>query len=141
MAAALVLNEGAILLTMWELGLSDPLGSTQKIGLIVDPITPTASSVYGDFTLGSGDGLDPVVIANGTWQTPTIVSGKAVSIYGSPTPFTWTYTGLTVVIYGYLAFDVGGPKGLWCEMYTTPRTLNTGDGLAEQLTFSGGACV
>ncbi len=141
MGAALVLNTGAILLTEWELGLGSAGSSTQKVGLITAPISPTASSVYSDFTLGAGDGLDPVTIVNGTWQTPTIVSGKATSVYGSPTPFTWTYTGaMPVSIYGYLAYDVAAPTGMWCEIYGTVRVLNSGDGLSEQLTFSGGAC-
>lgn len=138
MANLVVPNEGAIHLLNFTLGRVLVGSSTQKVGLYLNNITPVPGSVYADFVIATGSGMDPQTITPGTWSSPTIVSDRASSFYGSPTPFSFTNGGSTVTAYGYLVFDSSGPTVLWAQVFDAPRVLNPGDILNEQLNLTGG---
>jgi hypothetical protein len=88
-------------------------------------ITPTSSSVVGDFTETSFTGYNSVTLSRATWQTPTVV-GSSAQIQYNTSSITWTCSGSGDTIYGAFILD-GSGNLVWAEPFTAPRTLANGD--------------
>ena len=97
--------------------------------------TPVASLVASDFTEADFTGYTSKSLTRALWNAATIVSGAAVSTYGS-SPQTWTCGATGNTIYGY--YVVGATSGtlLWAELFASPIVLTNGLTLGVTPTFS-----
>ena len=94
----------------------------------------TSTSVEGDFTLCDFTGYATKTLTRGNWTDPTSISGKANTTY--PTQ-TWTCSGGSNDIYGYLV--IGGTSNvlLWGETFVDPIPISSGNSYSLDLTLTG----
>lgn len=121
--ALVVANVGELLLLEWSLkSTSTPENLILK--LYKNDVTPSQSSVAGDFTVADFTGYSNKTLSRGSWASPTTVSNKASTSYAAQ---TFTNSGTAQTIYGY--YVVGATSGtlIWAERFSAARTLNNGD--------------
>lgn len=89
-------------------------------------VTPTQSSVAGDFTESDFTSYVSKALTRAGFNAATTVSNKASSTYG--TAQTWT-AGSSQVVYG--SYAVGATSGvlLWAELFSSAVSLVSGDTL------------
>lgn len=87
--------------------------------------TLTQASVYADLTLATFGGYSAVTLTRGSWVTPTIVSGVAVSTY-TTTPQIWTVSSGSETIYGYAIVTASSPKIIYVEKFSSPVAVAAG---------------
>lgn len=132
-------NEGAPTLLKFTLGLAAPSSITWGVALYTNNPTLGPGTIYAYLTQASGTGMNSQTVSPSAWGAPTIISNRASSTYGSPTPFNFTNgTGSAITAYGYLVFDATNSLILFCETFASSRTLNPGDELQLTLNFTGG---
>jgi hypothetical protein len=95
------------------------------IHLFNNNYTPVLGSTAENFTETSFSGYSSVAMTRSTWQTAT-TSGSVAQIQFGASPVTWTCTGSGDTIYGAYILD-GSNNLLWAELFTSPRTLASGD--------------
>lgn len=119
--ALVVSNVGELKLLAWALN-GSPENLTLK--LYKNDVTPSQSSVAGDFTVADFTGYVNKTLTSGSWVAPATVSNKAVSSYASQT-FSCT-GGSSQVVYGY--YIVGASSGtlILAERFATSRTMSNG---------------
>jgi hypothetical protein len=92
------------------------------VDLYVNNYQPAQNSTASDFTIASWTGYLAQTFSRSQWNTPTTIADQAVT---TPTvnPFSWTPSGGTGAIYGYLVRSSVTGKVLWAEAFATPYTL------------------
>ncbi|MBS3904776.1 MAG: hypothetical protein KGZ39_05575 [Simkania sp.] len=122
-----------------ELYLMDRLldsGTDLKLALYENNETPDQDSVYADFDLATGDGLDVIKTLSGGWDAAATVSHKAVKAYSAEQSWTCGASGGTV--YGYFIYDDSGtPRLVWAERFGSVKTLVDTDELKLTPTITG----
>lgn len=120
-------GELILLNTLLKLALSTQ--EVQVLHLYNNNTTPTQSSSFGQFRAATFATYAPRTLTRSLWNTAVSVSNKAESSYGT-IPQSWTCGSSGDVVYGYYVSN-GNPTVtsglLWAELFTTPRTLATGD--------------
>jgi len=97
--------------------------------LFKNNLTPTQATVYADLTLATFGGYSAVTLTRGTWTSPTIISDKAVSTWGT-TPTFWTVTSGSETIYGYAMVTASSPVIRGIERFASPVAVSAGGILA-----------
>lgn len=87
--------------------------------------TLTQATVYADLTLATFGGYSPVTLTRGSWVTPTISSGVAVSTY-TTTPQVWTVSSGSETIYGYAIVTASSPVIRYVEKFASPVAVAAG---------------
>lgn len=101
-----VTNSGELLLLMWAIkSTSTPENLTLK--LFRTDVTPSDTSVAGDFTEANFTNYTAKTLSRSGWSDPSTVAGKASITYSSAQSWTCGSTGNTV--YGY--YVVGATSG------------------------------
>lgn len=96
------------------------------MGLYVNDVTPTITSVPGDFTLAQFTGWQPAILYRGQWSEPVASGDEVVMQYGT-SPITVFNGGADpVTIRGVIL--VGGTSGLlfFARRFDTPLVLAYG---------------
>lgn len=116
-------NVGELLLLTWAVK-STTTPENMVLKLYKNNYTPVAGSVAADFTEADFSGYSAATLSRGNWGTPTTVSGKATSVYGSAQTFT---AGSSQTVYGY--YVVGATSGtlIFAERFTTAKPLESSD--------------
>jgi hypothetical protein len=99
----------------------------QILKLYTNNVTPNSTFVAASLTEATFTGYAARTLTRSVWNAAVSVSNKAESSYGT-TPQSWTCgsTGQTVNGY-YVQSNGSGSQVLWAELFTTPRTLASGD--------------
>lgn len=112
------------------LGVDEPF----SLHLFKNNVTPTTSSVAGDFTEANFSGYSSVVLSRASWVTPTTVSTVAQTTY-TGSSLTWTCSGSGNTIYGSYILD-GSSHLVWAELFPDVKTLSNGDTLNYMPVFT-----
>lgn len=129
--ALVVANVGELLLLNRALRLSNQENLVLK--LYKNDVTPSASSVAGDFTECDFSGYSSITLANGTWAAASTSGGKATSSYGEQ---TFTSSGGSQTVYG--VYVVGATSGTlyYAERFSTAKTVTSGDSVVYNPTLT-----
>lgn len=134
--AAVILNEGKLLLLQYSLGNLNGGSATWKCALYINNLAPAATNVFADFTLATFTGSTPKTLTPASWSSPTIITNRAVSDYDVGTPLNWKNTGSVQTVYGYIVYNTSS-IGYWAELFGASRTLNFNEDLDLVLQFRG----
>lgn len=117
-------------------------GEDWNLCLFVSNITPAETDVAATYTAieaaFTGYARKPLLrqVGAGHWAAPT--SGSPSGSWSAETAVakstyatqTWTNTGSTVTVYGYFYLGATSGKLIFCELFPSAYTLNTGDSLS-----------
>lgn len=131
--ALVVANVGENQLMTWALkGTSVTENLTLK--LYTNNYTPVAGSTAGSFTECAVSGYSAKTLSRASWGDPsTNGSGKAEMAYASQT-FTFTGSG---TIYGYYIVSASGAVLMWAELFSSARSVASGDSLTITPKITG----
>ncbi len=103
-------------------------GKDLTLKLFVTDVTPSDTSVAGDFTEATGGGYAAKTLSNASW-TVTVGNDPSDAVYAQQ---TYTFTGALTTnpdIYGYFVVDADGTL-VWAEKFASTFTpANNGDAL------------
>lgn len=123
--ALVVSNVGEIQLMTWALK-GTSVTENIILRLYTNNYTPVAASTSANFTECAIAGYSAKTLSRASWSTPTTnVYGKAEMSYAVQT-FSFTASG---TIYGYYVVTASNVL-LWAEMFSSARSVNSGDSLA-----------
>lgn len=91
------------------------------------------STVLADLTEANFTGYSATTLTAGNWTGAATAGGITSSSY--PT-VTWTCGASGNTVVGYYVVDPGGTVLLWCEAFSSSRTLTNGDSLSLTLNFT-----
>lgn len=121
-----------------NLMLKEPTTANQKftIHLFKNDITPTDTTVVGDFTEADFTNYAAVDLLRANWNNAITDSGSGKSVYNSAITWTAGTTGNT--IYGSYVLDVSGNL-IFSRRFSSPRTMNNTNTLTitPELLFTG----
>jgi len=122
--ALIVTNDGE--LELLDKALKDALSVDENLTLKLfkTDVTPTATSVEGDFTEADFTNYTSKTLTRAGWNAAATVGGKAEAEYG--TVQTWTCGASGNTIYGYLIIGATSNVLLWAEKLATERVLSDG---------------
>lgn len=103
--------------------------------LFSNNVTPDATFVPASLTEANFTNYVAKTLTRASWNSAAIVSGKAVSSYGS-VPQTWTCGTTGNTVYGYWIEGATSGVCLWAERFATARVMTDGDVLNLTPQFS-----
>ena len=118
--AIVIPDVGKVRILEWLLEATDP--AALKVGLFLNDETIDADSVYGDFTLTVTEGLSHKVLAEGSWTVGS--ADPATATYDAEQ--SWTSTGATHTLYGYLIWDDTDDTIMWGENWAASEATYNG---------------
>lgn len=124
-------NSGELKLLDWMLK-ETSVSTNLLLKLYKNDVTPSASSVAGDFTEADFTGYAVKTLGRAGWSAASTVSGKAETSRSAE-----SYTaGSSQTIYGY--YVVSGADGslLWAEKFNSARQLSSSDVLSVTPRFT-----
>ena len=98
----------------------------QILKLYTNNVTPNSSFVVGSLVEATFTNYAARTLTRSGWSAAVSVSNKAESSYGTTQSWTCGSTGQTVNGY-YVQSNGSGSQVLWAELFTTARTLASGD--------------
>jgi hypothetical protein len=131
-----VTNDGAILLIDWAVHVALAVDAPLALALFQNDYTPGKGSVFADFVEPTFSGYARRPISRALWTVPTVVGGRAESVYNS-VPFEWVNASPPVTLFGYFVLAPSTLKVLWAERFNTSRTIPTGSKLQVQPAITG----
>jgi len=107
--------------------LKDALSTDESytLKLFNNNYTPVNSSISSDFTTPTFTNYANKTLSRGGWATPSIVSSKGSSDYG--TTQSWTCGASGDSVYGYFVIGTSSAICLWAERFSSVRTLANSD--------------
>jgi len=129
-------NEGAIELLTKTLIAPLVTDESYSLRLYRNDYTPVAGSTLTSFIEAAFLGYFRYDLARADWGAPTIVDGRAVSVYGGPV-IEWTAADGPSTVYGYYVVAPATAKVAWAERFNVPRTLAVGGKLVITAKLTG----
>lgn len=116
--------------------LKDALSSDEDytLKLFKTDVTPSATSVEGDFTEADFTNYTSKTLTRSGWGAASTVGGKASSTYGSTQSWTCGASGNT--IYGYLVVGATSNVLLWAEKFSSSVSMSSGSVLDLTVVFT-----
>lgn len=98
------------------------LSSSVQISLYTNDVTPSETTVYGDF-IQAASSPGSHTVSGGTWEIETVAGTTSAS--NDPKSFSFA---TSASVYGYYVHD-GGDGLLWCERFSgAPFTIPASGG-------------
>lgn len=128
MAADVLHNDYMDNVILWKTGSAVPLPPRYTIHLFVNDITPTCTSVVGDFVECTLAGYDPIAIPQTDWVIQDYPTPGSCAKQALAALYDFVFSAGGQTIYGLWVYDTENDLIAWTKRLGDPYIVPTGGG-------------